>query len=85
MKDTDKPGVNEWRVERNCEAMVSFLPKDWKKKVKKLGILFRNRKFMTAETLLRVLLIHIGCVRSLRIMSALSKESGWLTCRALRC
>lgn len=31
---------------------------------------------MTAETLLRVLLIHIGCGYSLRVTSALSKESG---------
>jgi hypothetical protein len=56
--------------------MVSFLPAGWKEKAKELGALPRNRKFMTAETLPRVLLTHIGCGHSLRVTSALSKESG---------
>jgi hypothetical protein len=71
-----KPGINERQIERDWKAMVSFLPEGWKEKAKELGALSRNRKFTTAETLLRVLLIHIGCGYSLRVTSALSKESG---------
>jgi hypothetical protein len=56
--------------------MTAFLPEGWQEKAKELGALARNRKFATAEELLRVLLIHIACGCSLRATSALSKESG---------
>jgi hypothetical protein len=75
-KGTDEPMINGRQMERDWKAIISFLPEGWKEKAKELGALSRNRKFMTAETLLRVLLIHIGCGHSLRVTSALSKESG---------
>jgi hypothetical protein len=71
-----KPGINVRQIERDWKAMVSFLSEGWKEKAKELGALSRNRKFTTAEALLRVLLTHIGCGCSLRVTLVLSKESG---------
>jgi hypothetical protein len=71
-----KQEITERQMERDWKAIISFLPEGWKEKAKELGALSRNRKFITAEELLRVLLIHIGCGYSLRLTSALSKESG---------
>jgi hypothetical protein len=75
-KSISKLEIDERQIERDWKAMISFLPEGWQEKAKELGGLSRNRKFMTAETLLRVLLIHIGFGHSLRVTSALSKESG---------
>lgn len=45
------------------EYLTSFLPPNWQSKAKELGALRRCRKVPDAETLLRVLLIHLaeGC------------------------
>ncbi|MDR1020471.1 MAG: IS4 family transposase [Synergistaceae bacterium] len=78
MKNTNvsKSEISARQMKMDWKALISFLPEGWKEKARELGALSRNRKFMTAETLLRVLLIHIGCGYSLRVTSALSKESG---------
>ena len=75
-KSVSKPEISEQQIKKDWKVLISFLPEGWKEKARELGALSRNRKFMTAETLLRVLLIHIGCGYSLRVTSALSKESG---------
>ena len=75
-KSVNKPEVSERQITRDWKALRSFLPEGWEEKARELGALSRHRKFMTAEMLLRVLLIHIGCGYSLRVTSALSKESG---------
>jgi hypothetical protein len=75
-KRVNKPEISEWQIKRDWNALSSFLPEGWKEKARELGALSRHRKFMTEEILLKVLLIHIGCGYSLRVTSALSKESG---------
>ncbi len=56
--------------------LLSFLPEEWEEKCTELGALIRTRKFKDAETLLRVLLIHLldGC--SLRETKVHSKHGG---------
>ena len=51
------------RVNDDYDYLLSFLPTGWKSKAKELGALRRCRKIPDAETLLRVLLIHLaeGC------------------------
>jgi hypothetical protein len=75
-KSINKFEINEQQMKRDWKALTSFLPEGWQEKARELGALSRHRKFMTAEMLLRVLMIHIGCGYSLRVTSALSKESG---------
>ncbi len=50
----------DWRL------LVSFLPGNWRELAAKTGALKGLRKDKSAENLLRVLLIHLGCGRSLR-------------------
>jgi hypothetical protein len=53
----------ELKVSEDFEYLLSFLPHGWQAKAKELGALRRCRKVPDAETLLRVLLIHLaeGC------------------------
>jgi hypothetical protein len=46
--------------------LVSFLPEDWSELAAKTGALKGLRKYKSAENLLRVLLLHLGCGHSLR-------------------
>lgn len=50
----------DWRL------LVSFLPGNWRELAAKTGALKGLRKDKSAENLLRVLLIHLGCGHSLR-------------------
>ncbi len=61
MEQEAPPGMREdWRL------LVSFLPGNWRELAAKTGALKGLRKDKSAENLLRVLLIHLGCGRSLR-------------------
>lgn len=63
-------------VEDNWSELVRLLPNGWESKAKELKALIRNRGFRTVEDLLRALLIHLSQGYSLRVTSALCKESG---------
>ena len=52
--------------EDDWQVLTSFLPTGWQTKAKELGALRRCRKFDNAETLLRILLIHLADGCSLR-------------------
>ncbi len=58
------------------DIVKKFLPVGWEKKATKLGALQRKRKMKSAETLLRVLLIHLAEGKSLRTTSAYASEVG---------
>jgi len=52
--------------QEDYEFMLSFLPTGWREKAKELGALRRCRKIPDAESLLRVLMIHLADGCSLR-------------------
>jgi transposase len=53
----------DFEVDANWKLLVQFLPEGWEDKAQELGALTRRRKIVSAETLLRILLIHLadGC------------------------
>jgi len=55
--------------------LKKFLPSGWETQATTLGALVRKKKFQNAETLLRVLLIHLIDGKSLRATSAYAKEA----------
>ena len=54
------------RMDEDWEVLRSFLPDDWQEMAKETGALKGLRKDKSVETLLRVLLLHLGCGHSLR-------------------
>ncbi len=52
--------MDEWPL------LIAMLPEDWRRKATELGALRRVRQVRSAETLLRLLLMHLGCGFSLR-------------------
>ena len=56
--------------------LTKFLPDNWQHKAKELGALIRRRKIDNADTLLRVLLIHLADGKSFRTTSAYAQEAG---------
>ncbi len=63
-------------VSQDFEYLLGFLPSGWQEKAKELGALRRCRKIPNAETLLRVLLIHLAEGCSLRETSVRAREGG---------
>ena len=63
-------------VQEDWGIIKKFLPNDWDNKALSLGALVRKRKIPNAETLLRVLLIHLVDGKSLRTTAAYAKEAG---------
>ena len=57
---TSAPEGEEWRV------LLSFLPSNWRELAVSSGALHGLRKDKSPESLLRTLLIHLGCGHSLR-------------------
>ena len=53
------------RMDEDWEVLRSFLPDDWQEMAKETGALKGLRKDKSVETLLRVLLLHLGCGHSL--------------------
>ena len=53
-------------MDEDWEVLRSFLPADWQGMAKDTGALKGLRKDKSVETLLRVLLLHLGCGHSLR-------------------
>jgi hypothetical protein len=58
------------------DILKTFLPSGWEDKARELGALVRKRKIDSAETLLRVLLIHLADGKSLRTTAAYAHEAG---------
>ncbi len=57
------------------EILLRFLPAGWEDKALELGALSRRRKIDSAQTLLRVLLIHLASGKSLRTTAAYAHEA----------
>ena len=53
-------------ITRNWKVLVGLLPGDWRQVAKDSGAVARLRGFETVESLLRCLLLHVGCGYSLR-------------------
>ncbi len=61
---------------RDFDYLVTFLPDGWQSKAKELGALTRCRKIPNAETLLRILLLHLAEGCSLRETAARLARGG---------
>ena len=57
-------------ITRNWEMLVSLLPEDWREQARSYRAVARLRGFSTVESLLRCLLLHVGCGYSLRETAA---------------
>ena len=64
------------QIEEDWEILKKFLPDGWEDKAIESGALTRRRKIKSADTLLRILLIHLASGKSLRTTSAYSHEAG---------
>lgn len=63
------PAQEDW------EILMRFMPQGWIAKATQLGALVRKRKIDSAQTLLRVLLIHLADGKSLRTAVAYAHEA----------
>jgi len=63
-------------TDANWKVLVQFMPTGWEEKAKELGAMTRQRKISSAETLLRVLLIHLADGCSLRETVVRAKQGG---------
>lgn len=66
--------MNPLQALDDWEILLGFLPAGWAEKAFELGAMARKRKIVSAETLLRVLLIHLADGKSLRTTAAYSHE-----------
>lgn len=62
-------------MQDDWDLLQRFLPESWAAKAVELGALVRRRKIDSAETLLRVLLIHLADGKSLRSTVAYAREA----------
>jgi len=72
----DTKMVKPINVASDFDYLVTFLPAGWQSKAKELGALKRCRKIPNAETLLRVLLLHLAEGCSLRETSTRLARGG---------
>lgn len=63
------------QTQDDWEVLLRFLPAGWQEKAVELGALSRRRKIDSAQTLLRVLLIHLASGKSLRTTVAYAHEA----------
>ncbi len=70
MQQEAPPGMRE-----DWQLLVSFLPKNWRELAAATGALKGLRKNKSAESLLRVLLLHLGCGHSLRETAVRAKQA----------
>jgi len=66
--------MNQLQTLDDWEILLSFLPAGWAEKAVELGAMARKRKIVSAETLLRLLLIHLADGKSLRTTAVYSHE-----------
>lgn len=69
--ERDKAGMQE-----DWELLVSFLPANWQDLAAETGALKGLRKNKSAENLLRVLLLHLGCGHSLIETAVRARQEG---------
>lgn len=62
-------------IQEDWNILLKFLPEGWEDKASESGALVRKRKIDSAETLLRVLLIHLADDKSLRTTVAYAQEA----------
>lgn len=60
--------------QENWDVLLSFFPESWDRKAKELGALYRCRKFVDAQSLVRTLLIHLADGCSLRETAVRASE-----------
>ena len=65
----------EAAIKEDWDVLTSFFPEGWEKKAYETRALVRRRKIDSAETLLRVLLIHLADGKSLRTTAAYAREA----------
>jgi hypothetical protein len=63
-------------IERDVPYLLPLLPPDWREQARTHGALHRRRKIVDAETLLRILLIHLAEGASLRQTARAAVERG---------
>ena len=63
-------------LQEDWELLVSFLPDNWQDLAAETGALKGLRKNKSAENLLRVLLLHLGCGHSLRETAVRARQEG---------
>lgn len=63
------------KIDENWKFLLQFLPQGWEQMAKELGAVTRQRKIMSAEILLRILLIHLADSCSMRETVVRAKES----------
>lgn len=68
--------MNTSTIQEDWKILLKFLPEGWEDKARESGALVRKRKIDSAETLLRVLLIHLADDKSLRTTAAYAQEAG---------
>jgi hypothetical protein len=68
--------MNNLTIKDEWPVLKRFLPEGWEEKAFKLGALKRKRKIESADTLLRVLFIHLATGKSLRTTAAYAHEAG---------
>ena len=69
--ESQKAGLQE-----DWELLVSFLPDNWQDLAAETGALKGLRKNKSAENLLRMLLLHLGCGHSLRETAVRARQEG---------
>lgn len=68
--------MNDLTIKDEWPVLKRFLPEGWEEKAFKLGALKRKKKIGSADTLLRVLFIHLADGKSLRTTAAYAHEAG---------
>ena len=63
-------------MQEDWELLVSFLPPNWEELAAETGALKRLRKDKSAASLLRVLLLHLGCGHSLLETAVRARQEG---------
>ena len=69
-------GIDRAGIEEDWELLVSFLPRNWRDLAAETGALKGLRKNKSAESLLRVLLLHLGCGHSLLETAVRARQEG---------
>lgn len=62
-------------IQEDWDILLKFLPDGWQQRASEYGALVRKRKINSAETLLRVLLIHLADGKSLRSTATYAREA----------
>src|SRR5260370_36935662 len=66
-------------AEEDWQVLTSLFPEGWDRQAKETGAMERQRGITSAETLLRLFLLHIARGYSLRETSVLAEEAGLAT------